>query len=693
MAYNLHHMDNSSQDTPPYDVLLPAPTSPIQDPARWQSTRLSSAVIPAISQPWDSARPLSASTPPQRLSQALLDSAEHCKRDTPGHYCADRYSVLSAGVRSSLVDTDSWYVQPRPRASLPRERRSRILQSIAATGRDSSLGTEAMTPSLYSATNSSIRLGKAGTIDIESATNNSSPVMATSSTGALHTAAAATAETIAVNLHTTVTPPATDGGGNSGHVRESSVLWMHNASSPTPAESLHVLRQGHAAQLADAGCAEKPGAGRRADRLLFYSARSGAVTAPSLSGLASRGIDLERAARDAQAADRPDQNTFWLDVGGATEADLHELGEILGLHPLTSEDIAQQCSRDKIDFFGDYVSIVFRTAATSRRRSKWRHYYSYCRANSSIRPAVDRKSHSAHYTPTGCMDAPDPDSNSSDDEGDGVGADQICIVMKRGFVLTVHGGQHEVVAGVLRRLEAIDAAAAADGLDKQASPDKDEADVSLAELAHYPAYIVYAVLDAITDRLGPEIAKMEQQVDAIDELVLILSHAEHESMLRQMGEQRRRILHTWQQAQRKPKVVAALARALSGSSSLEVGQDQSLLAAEVVQYLGDTHEHLLAAIDACSRAEAVLARSHSNYLAKISLELSRATSDSNATAERWAMLGTIVMPINILTSLLGVNLKIPGQDRDDTLNFFVVLACMLIYAGVTLVFWRWRRIV
>ncbi|KAJ2183588.1 CorA metal ion transporter, partial [Coemansia sp. RSA 530] len=93
-----------------------------------------------------------------------------------------------------------------------------------------------------------------------------------------------------------------------------------------------------------------------------------------------------------------------------------------------------------------------------------------------------------------------------------------------------------------------------------------------------------------------------------------------------------------------------------------------------VQYLGDVQEHVLSAIDACVRAEAVLSRSHSNYLAKISLELSRATFDSNSTTERWTMLGTIVVPINIVTSFLGVNLKVPGQDRDDTLNFFVVLA-------------------
>ncbi|KAJ2370893.1 CorA metal ion transporter [Coemansia sp. RSA 2607] len=211
----------------------------------------------------------------------------------------------------------------------------------------------------------------------------------------------------------------------------------------------------------------------------------------------------------------------------------------------------------------------------------------------------------------------------------------------------------------------------------------------LSGLVDFPPYIVYAILDEITDQLSPEIIAIEQQVDAIDELVLVLSHNEHENMLRRMGEQRRRILTTWQSTQPKIEVVETLAHMLSS----RMWAMQSGLAEEVSQYLGDIHGHLAAAIGSCSRAEAVLSRSHSNYLAKISLELSRATFDSNSTTERWTMLGTIVVPINIVTSFLGVNLKVPGQDRDDTLNFFIVMACMVIYASATLAFWRWRQII
>ncbi|KAJ2746582.1 CorA metal ion transporter [Coemansia sp. BCRC 34301] len=219
------------------------------------------------------------------------------------------------------------------------------------------------------------------------------------------------------------------------------------------------------------------------------------------------------------------------------------------------------------------------------------------------------------------------------------------------------------------------------------SPELYDNGESLAGLLDYPPYIVYAVLDEITDQLSPEIIEIEQQVDTIDELVLGLSHAQHEGALKQMGEQRRRILLTWQLAHPKPRIIEALVRLVPTCCC-----SSPRLAQEVVQYLGDVHGHLMAAVDSCARAEAVLSRSHSNYLAKISLELSRATFDANSTTERWTMLGIIVVPINIVTSFLGVNLKVPGQDRDDTLNFFVVLACLIVYAAITLAFWRWRQL-
>ncbi|KAJ2305386.1 CorA metal ion transporter [Coemansia sp. RSA 2705] len=604
--------------------------------------------------------------------QSLLANT-HCA-SAAAEEC-DLYSQPSIGVRSSLVDTDSWYIQQRRR----QQRHSRI-QNIAATGRDSYY---AMPSPSYSTASSSIRNGKSGAVEIESTTDFSDPVID------VHAGDAPEASTMSVDNVAAVFST-----NNEKRQRDSSVLWMHNPKqSWEPASPDAQIRVEAAPRYAGT---------KQPKRLMFYSSQTGAVHAPSLQNFSYNGMDLETLL-DAMCGETigntPAGLCFWLDVNSATTQELHRLSDLFGLHPLTVEDIELKCSRDKIDTFGDYLFIVYHTS-TQRKRNKWRHYYSYCRANSSIRPAAS-SINGVDGIPPGISSSESAlDIDAENDSGDG----QILIVLKGSFVLTFHSGcQQDVVSSVLKRLLNISAVSARDqdqdqqqrtnkaSLEFRAEPDSD----LLAGLVDYPAYIVYAILDEITDQLSPEIAAIEQQVDAIDELVLILSHAEHESVLQQMGEQRRRILRVWQLTQPKPEVITTLARILSNShrGKSTVSLAHRALAAEVVQYLGDVQEHLLSVIDACSRAEAVLSRSHSNYLAKISLELSRATFDSNSTTERWTMLGTIVVPINIVTSFLGVNLKVPGQDRDDTLNFFVVLGCMLIYTGVTLAFWRWRQIV
>ncbi|KAJ1799740.1 CorA metal ion transporter [Coemansia sp. RSA 2399] len=265
------------------------------------------------------------------------------------------------------------------------------------------------------------------------------------------------------------------------------------------------------------------------------------------------------------------------------------------------------------------------------------------------------------------------------DEGDGA----IYIVMKQNYVLSFHTGKAKPVAGrVLQRLSALDAVALEIGEVECCESEP------LLKLAKYPPYIVYAILDETTHQLPPKLMEIERRVDEIDRLVLLLSHEGHEKMLQRMGEQRRDILQTWQAVQAKPAVIMALAEQTEAAGS----QYLPAVAREVTQFFGDIHSSLVAAIETCARAEAVLSRSHSNYLAKISLEMSKATYESNMTTERWTLLGVTVVPINIVTSLLGINLKVPGQDRDDTLNFFVLLACMLIYASVMLAFWRWRQL-
>ncbi|KAJ1948114.1 CorA metal ion transporter [Linderina pennispora] len=330
----------------------------------------------------------------------------------------------------------------------------------------------------------------------------------------------------------------------------------------------------------------------------------------------------------------------WIDIANPTTQELLDLGEAFQLHALTVEDIVNESDRDKIDVFDDYIYIVYRAIRST-----------YGMSESEMLTA-----------------------GSVGDDACAIASDHFAILLRENAIITIHhDARRQHTYPVISRLVAIHSAVAGDSS-------------VLAGLTVFPPYVAYAIIDEITDHMSPRIVEIERQVDAIDELVLLLTQTEQEDMLRRIGERRRQILCMWRLVQAKPEIIHTLVRVIQSDSVLPQLGD------EVAQYLGDVSDHLMAILNTCSHAETVLARAHSNYLAKISLELSRATFNSNATTERWTMLGTIVVPINIVTSFLGVNLKIPGQDRDDTLNFFIVMACMAVYTITTLAFWRWRKV-
>ncbi|KAJ1829502.1 CorA metal ion transporter [Coemansia sp. RSA 2599] len=495
-----------------------------------------------------------------------------------------------------------------------------------------------------------------------------------------------------------------------GDMHESSVLWMHSAycekeqrqQQPTQAPRGSAFMSGETSDKGRAKSSILQGAGSAGSsdfadksRYMFYSSQTDAVFSSSLvkPAYGDLGIDalidmvLESGANQAGDGSGVRGACFWLDIAGASAQEVADLSDIFELHPLSTQDIVSGCPRDKIDVFGNYAFIVYSSMLHGAGSGRLSSDYGKSSGSSDIAQWTGEPMH--WHQANKC---PGRSCRS------GAGGSQMCIVMRGNYVVTFHcGHQRPVVRRVLDRLDAMKRAAlAVDAGDGDADGNGGiepmppyTKEVPLSGLVDFPAYVVYAILDEITDQLSPEMLAIEQHVDAIDELVLVLSHNEHENMLQRMGEQRRRILTTWQVVQPKAEIVDALAQLLR--TRLWTGSDE--LAEEVAQYLGDVHAHLAAAVGTCTRAEAVLSRSHANYLAKISLELSRATFDSNSTTERWTMLGTIVVPINIVTSFLGVNLKVPGQDRDDTLNFFIVMACMVVYAAATLAFWRWRRII
>ncbi|KAJ2116970.1 CorA metal ion transporter, partial [Coemansia sp. RSA 922] len=241
---------------------------------------------------------------------------------------------------------------------------------------------------------------------------------------------------------------------------------------------------------------------------MVYSSHLGATFAPSLAELRCGDMYIRDLIGDSQGSSGANESStlgsppcFWIDAMGASTQELHELGDMFELHPLTVEEITCGSSRDRIDTFGDYISIVYRTLAKVKQQ----------------RCSCGEESCSLFSCKLPFADNTSFNKASSMEENNREG--QVYIIMKSNCVLTFHRdyAQQEAVSRVLQRLAAISSAAADMPRDGAELYDNGE---SLAGLLDYPPYIVYAILDEITDQLSPEIVEIEQQVDAIDELVL-----------------------------------------------------------------------------------------------------------------------------------------------------------------------------
>lgn len=66
----------------------------------------------------------------------------------------------------------------------------------------------------------------------------------------------------------------------------------------------------------------------------------------------------------------------------------------------------------------------------------------------------------------------------------------------------------------------------------------------------------------------------------------------------------------------------------------------------------------------------ILSRAHSNYLAQINIRMNERAEQTADVLGKLTVLGTIVLPMNIITGMWGMNVKVPGQEDDNQVWFW-----------------------
>lgn len=170
-----------------------------------------------------------------------------------------------------------------------------------------------------------------------------------------------------------------------------------------------------------------------------------------------------------------------------------------------------------------------------------------------------------------------------------------------------------------------------------------------------PDWINYAIMDEITDSFAPMIQQIESEVDSIDDLVLLYKSDQSDMVLR-IGTCRKKVIQMVRLLGTKVEVVRGLMKRIEERTiEGELSNDPNVtkIYPDVGLYLGDVQDHILTMLQNLNHYETVLARSESNYLARISIELTQTSNSTNHVIGRLTIFATVLLPMNLVTGLWG----------------------------------------
>ncbi|EEA25949.1 hypothetical protein EYB25_003184 [Talaromyces marneffei] len=359
------------------------------------------------------------------------------------------------------------------------------------------------------------------------------------------------------------------------------------------------------------------------------------------SGLQSNNNNNNRSETQTQTSNQPDGNqnskpkrygprpTWWLDVLCPTDAEMRVISKAFGIHALTAEDIMMQEAREKVELFRNYYFLNYRTFEQD--------------------PNSDN-----HLEPV-----------------------NMYVVVFREGCLSFHFSQTPHPANVRRRIRQL----------------RDYLILS-------SDWISYALIDDITDVFGPLIQTIENEVDEVDDTIMGMHNTVDDysgnnkengkgdpnndaqsttsiapgEMLRRVGECRKKVMGMYRLLSNKADVIKGFAKRCN--EQWEVAPKS-----EIGLYLGDIQDHIMTMTSNLTHYETLLSRAHSNYLAQINILMNERQERTADVLGKLTVLGTIVLPMNIICGMWGMNVKVPGQEVDN-LYWFWSITAGLVFFGV-----------
>ncbi|KAJ0159418.1 putative metal ion transporter C27B12.12c [Colletotrichum tanaceti] len=194
-------------------------------------------------------------------------------------------------------------------------------------------------------------------------------------------------------------------------------------------------------------------------------------------------------------------------------------------------------------------------------------------------------------------------------------------------------------------------------------------------------WICYALIDDIVDSFGPAINQIEHEADAIEDQVFITRVEDNQAFLRTIGYTRKNVMSLMRLLGGKADVLRAFTKRCTEDYEVTPHMDIAL-------YLGDIQDHAVTMMNSLVHFDTMLSRSHSNYLAQLSIDNIDMGNRTNEFLSRVTVIATVIVPLNVICGLFGMNVKVPWGDDQNLNAFFGILAGILLFALVSVILAR-----
>ena len=83
--------------------------------------------------------------------------------------------------------------------------------------------------------------------------------------------------------------------------------------------------------------------------------------------------------------------------------------------------------------------------------------------------------------------------------------------------------------------------------------------------------------------------------------------------------------------------------------------------------------------DNLTHSEQLLSRLHNNFLAQLNVDHIASGNNVNKVLGKVTLIATILVPLNLITGLFGMNVPVPGKDASNLGWFFGIVGFLIAF--------------